>query len=105
MPHVVAGEEDGFLVRAAKHRAVLLDVADGAEILDLADTGVARLGVAQLAREGELAVVIHRLIGEADERIPIDRCVDLLDHVRCERLAKVDAAEAGAELGMQLFVS
>ena len=35
----------------AKHRAVILDVADSAEILGLADTGVARLGVAQLARK------------------------------------------------------
>ena len=57
-----------------------------------------------LACKGELAVVIHRLIGKADERIPIDRCVDLPDHIGGERLAEVDAAEAGAELGMQRFV-
>src|SRR6185437_13827527 len=58
-----------------------------------------------LAREGELAVVVHRLVGEADERIPIDRRVDLPSEVRGERLAKVDAADAGTELRVQLFVS
>ena len=66
---------------------------------------MARLGLAQLAGEGELAVVIHRLIGKVDERIPVDRCVDLPNEVRRERLAKIDAADAGAELGMELFVS
>jgi hypothetical protein len=102
---VVAGEEDGLLVRGAEHRAVLLDVADGAEILGLADTGVTRLGIAELARQGKLALVIHRLVGEADERIPVDRRLDLPACIRGERLAEVDAAQAGAELGMQRFVS
>ena len=55
-----------------------------------------------MARKGELAV-IHRLIGKADERIPIDRCIDLPGHIGGERLAEA-AAEAGAELVMQRFV-
>jgi len=101
----VPGKEDGFLVRTAKHRAVLLDVADSTEIFGPADTGMARLGVAQMVREGELAVVIHRLVGKADERIPIDRRVDLPGQVRRKWLADIDAADAGAELRMQLFVS
>ena len=58
-----------------------------------------------MAREGELAVVIHRLIGEADERIAVDRGVDLLDQVGGERLAEIDATHADAELRMQLLVS
>ena len=66
--------------------------------------GTVKVRAAELARQGELAVVIHRLIGKAEERIPIDRCVDLLDQARGERMAEVDAADAGAELGMQHFV-
>jgi hypothetical protein len=66
---------------------------------------MARLGIAELPREGELAVVIHRLIGEADERIPVDRGFDFLDRVRGERLAEIDTSDTGAEFGMQLFVS
>ena len=104
VPHVVAGEEDRLLVRIAQRRAVLLHVADGAEILDLAEAGVARLRLAQLARQGELALVVHRLIGKADEGISIDRRVDLADQFRRERLADIDAANTDTELGMQLFV-
>ena len=80
MPHVVAGQEDDFLVGIAEHRSIILNVADRAEIVDLpflTELDVAGLRLPEAAGERELAFVVERLIREMEEGMRVDRGVGL----------------------------
>ena len=55
---------------------------------------------------GTPALMVASLFGGADVvKLLVDRRADLLDRVGRDRPAKVDAADADAELRVQLFVS
>src|SRR5690349_24588298 len=58
------------------------------------------LGLAEIAREGDVLLVGDLLVGEDHDQMLHPRVVDLLDGFSIDRLGHVDAMDLGAERGM-----
>ena len=106
MPHLVAARELRHLVVGAPPGAVLADVADGPEVIHDAlapEPDVLHFRFAQPPGEGELRVVVERLVGEDEEGMAVDGVAHDREVAPGRRRAEVDADDPGAEIAMQGF--
>ena len=70
MPHVVTSLKTCSLMIITKDAAIVLNVSNGAEIIDdafLAEFDMTGLRRAEKAGEGDMSIVIQRLIGETEK--------------------------------------
>ena len=104
MPHLVAGLVVGARVRVALLGAIGGDVADGAEpdhLTGLAQGDMLRLRLAQTAGEREMGLVVHRLLGKAEEGVGVDRFADRLQRLLGQLRRQVDSGHPGTEGSVQ----
>ncbi|MEC9185033.1 MAG: hypothetical protein VX930_12225, partial [Pseudomonadota bacterium] len=64
---------------------------------------VAGLRLSEKAGEGNMPIIVKRLVGKAEERIVVDRVPNLVDDVCRRGFTKIYAGDLGAEFWMDRF--
>ncbi len=109
MPEAIAEAEQPAPVVAREHVLVLVQVRDVGkrggqpQLVGRAQAGAdGVLDVTQAAREGQLLLVVERLVVEDQHRVAVHAGVDLRDLLGGERAGQVETVDLGGEAGPDL---